>query len=73
MTIGEQAKARGVPVPIGATAAELRADGWEVPLFVLDEAVLDTRQSGDRCCAEDCCPGEQSDYVWRGWRKVESP
>jgi hypothetical protein len=41
-TIAEQAAERRVPVPAGATAAELRTAGWYVPEYILDTAILDT-------------------------------
>jgi len=60
--ITEQARARGVPVPLGATAKELRDHGWEVPEFVQDAAMLDTPVEGEPV------KGTPTGLVWRNWR-----
>lgn len=75
MTISDQAAARGVPVPVGSTAAELRAAGWEVPPFVLDTAVLDEEVQGEpvvTSALEGPAPTRPTGYVWRGWRATRA-
>ena len=72
MTIVEQAAARGVPVPVGATAGELRAAGWDVPANVNDGATLDTMVPGEpvnvMLVNGRPSPPRPTGYVWRGWR-----
>jgi hypothetical protein len=66
-TIAEQAAERNVPVPVGATAGELRRGGWQVPTFVMDSAVLDAIVPGEPLNVHVDIP-QPTGYCWRRWR-----
>jgi hypothetical protein len=64
--IAEQAATRGVPPPVGKTAGELRADGWEVRADIPDAYVL-SENSGPSIVVDGVTrhPG----YHWHGRRE----
>lgn len=57
--VAEQAAARGVPVPVGRTAGDLRAEGWDVHPVMPDDAVLVVTAPGEPVW------GTPTGYAWR--------
>ena len=65
-TMREQAEARGEPVPVGKTAAEVRAAGYVVAVDVPDTATLDPREAGDEAAPplNVSATGCETDFEW---------
>ncbi len=65
-TMREQAEARGEHVPVGKTAAEVRAAGYEVSLEVPDDCALATREEAESPASNVsiASTGRLTDFVW---------
>lgn len=73
LPIAEQARARGVPVPVGHCAAWLRRQGYDVPVAVPDFALL---RPDSEVAADDPLSvrllgtrAPRTGYYWREWRR----
>lgn len=64
--IAAQAEARCEPVPVGKTAAEVRAAGYVVAVDVPDTATLDPREAGDEAAPplNVSATGCETDFEW---------
>ena len=64
--IAAQAEARGEPVPVGKTAAEVRAAGYVVAVDVPDTATLDPREptNDDATPLNISSTGCETDFEW---------